>query len=105
MKEVRVSERDLHQIKEAFIKHFISGDKLWIFGSRVDATKKGGDIDLYIETHANSIEEAVQRKINFIWELEKKIGEQKIDVVLNILMLKSQMQIYRIASNNGIRIV
>lgn len=61
-------------------KNIIFGNdsKIFLFGSRLDDTKKGGDIDLYIHANANDI---FNKKINFISSLHKILGEQKIDVI------------------------
>ena len=51
-----------------------------LFGSRVDDTKKGGDIDLFIEPQHLSNE--FEQKIILITKLQLVLGDQKIDVVL-----------------------
>ena len=68
-------------IKESFTKLFDSGD-IYLFGSRVDDTKKGGDIDLYlvVDNHINLF----KKKLKFLAKIKKVIGEQKIDVIFNI---------------------
>ena len=43
--ELRLDEFELSKIKE--IKKFFDGD-IYIFGSRLDLKKRGGDIDLYL---------------------------------------------------------
>ncbi|MEO1927991.1 MAG: hypothetical protein ABGX26_04820 [Nautiliaceae bacterium] len=43
-KELRLSKEELETIKK--IKDFFDGD-VYIFGSRVNINKRGGDIDLY----------------------------------------------------------
>jgi hypothetical protein len=105
IKNLRLSDHDLEAIERLFRKHFLSGDRLWIFGSRTDLNRKGGDIDLYVETDAISAAAAIEMKIDFLWELEKIIGEQKIDVVLNMLKLPYPLPIHDIAKTQGIRIV
>jgi predicted nucleotidyltransferase len=55
MQEVRLPDKDLDQIKVLF-KSFFNKDHLWLFGSRVNLSKKGGDIDLYIETSEPSFD-------------------------------------------------
>ncbi len=39
---MRLSEQELSSIKLSFKKHFTPNDHLWLFGSRVDDTRKGG---------------------------------------------------------------
>jgi hypothetical protein len=105
VKKVRLSDYDLAAIESLFIKNFLPGDKLWLFGSRADLDKKGGDIDLYIETDANGVEAAIKMKSDFLWDLEQKIGEQKIDIVLNMLRDPYPLPIHKIAKAKGIRII
>ncbi|MCF7970321.1 MAG: nucleotidyltransferase domain-containing protein [Methylococcaceae bacterium] len=54
--------------------------QVYLFGSRVDDTQKGGDIDLYIIPELTDA--LYQKKIQFLVALKQRIGEQKIDVVL-----------------------
>lgn len=60
----------------------IFGDtvKVYLFGSRVDDNKKGGDIDLYLVPENN--DNLLEKKIRFLSELDRALGEQKIDVVI-----------------------
>lgn len=100
---VRLSDFDLQAIKELFIKHFCKNDKLWLFGSRVDLTKKGGDIDLYIETNFQDAVDVTQAELYFRIDLDKKIGEQKIDIVIKFKDF--DLPIYQIAKDEGVRLV
>jgi predicted nucleotidyltransferase len=63
-------------MKEIFDKD----SKVYLFGSRVDNSKKGGDIDLYIETDISK--GLFERKISLLECLEKFLGEQKVDIVI-----------------------
>ena len=45
---IRLKDYEIVAITDAFKKLFLPQDHLWIFGSRVDMDKRGGDIDLYI---------------------------------------------------------
>ncbi len=78
---------------------------MWLFGSRVDDTKRSGDIDLYIETECNDISSIYERKKKFIRELEIKIGEQKIDVVINRIKHNFHIRIYDVARETGVQLV
>lgn len=101
---MRLNQRELDAICSAFHQHFNQDDHLWLFGSRVDDTKRGGDIDLYVETHT-SVEQAVKAKTNFVVAIWSAIGEQKIDIVLNVLVLKHHFPIYDLAKKEGILLV
>lgn len=103
--KVRLSDQDFKSLTDCFGKYFFKQDRLWLFGSRADLTKKGGDIDLYVETHAGTAEEAIKMKLRFLSEFEEKIGEQKIDVVINLLNRPHPLPIHEIAKTKGVRIV
>jgi len=50
---------------------------------------KGGDIDLYIETTLEDSSVVWNRKGAFWLDLRERIGEQKIDIVINQRNAKS----------------
>ncbi len=75
---MRLTETEINVIKHSATDIFGSDVAVFLFGSRVDDTKKGGDIDLYIKTNfANDL----THKIKFLVALEQELGEQKIDIV------------------------
>ncbi len=74
--------------KQAFIDHFITvfsdlKAELWLFGSRVDDTKRGGDIDLMIKCYDLDYQRLSRLSEHYHFLLEKNIGERKIDIVLD----------------------
>ena len=79
---MRLTSQVQTDIVQTFRQFFSEGDHIWLFGSRVDDAKRGGDIDLYIETQESDTSILRNQKIKFLVNLEKKIGEQKIDVVI-----------------------
>jgi len=68
-------------IKNSFQEVFGKGE-IYLFGSRVDDSKKGGDIDLYLVVKDKS--DLFRKKLLFLAKIKKALGEQKIDVVFNI---------------------
>lgn len=76
--KMRLTEFEIHAIKQSAREVFGPNVQVFLFGSRVDDSKKGGDIDLYIKTEVGN---DFGHKIKFLVALEHKIGEQKIDVV------------------------
>lgn len=77
---MRLSKAESEIIKADAIKVFGPGVKVYLFGSRVDDEKKGGDIDLYIVPKTAG--DLYDKKIRFLIQLDQDIGEQKIDVVI-----------------------
>ena len=98
--KIRLPEYVINQIINLSKKYFGQGCCVWIFGSRADLTKKGGDIDIYIETP--EYENIIDKKLNFLVELDQKIGEQKVDLVIK--PLDSHDYISQEAKSTGIRI-
>jgi len=78
---MRLSNKYKEVIKKYFFNIFEKGE-IYLFGSRVDDNKKGGDIDLYLilKEHNNLF----QKKIKFLSKIKRELGEQKIDVIFNI---------------------
>ncbi len=77
---MRLQPQEIAFIKKAFKNHFKAGE-IYLFGSRVDDSKKGGDIDLYLCPQDESVN-LHQKKIAFLVELDKTLGEQKIDAII-----------------------
>ena len=77
---MRLTKEQMTAIKTNF-KHFFHDGEVYLFGSRVDDTKRGGDIDLYISN--TNRENLSYKKIQFLAQLKREIGEQKIDVVFD----------------------
>lgn len=77
---MRLSRRQIAVIKEVVRMHFGVSSKVYLFGSRVDDLKKGGDIDLFIDT--DNSKDLLNKKIKFLAKLNMLLGEQKIDVVV-----------------------
>jgi len=77
---MRLTNYEVNMIKKAFQESFVDG-KIYLFGSRVDDSKRGGDIDLYI-VPSKKFEDERERKVRFLIKLDEYIGEQKVDVVI-----------------------
>jgi predicted nucleotidyltransferase len=77
---MRLSQFQIESIKKVFQDIFQKGE-IYLFGSRVDNTKKGGDIDLYIIPQ--NLDNLAKKRVDFLVYLKRLIGEQKIDVVID----------------------
>jgi predicted nucleotidyltransferase len=58
--------------------YFGNMTQVWLFGSRVDDSKRGGDIDLYIELENQDISLIAMAKLRFLRSLHSELGEQKL---------------------------
>ena len=99
---MRITAIQKQLICENTIKYFGQDAHVWLFGSRVNDLAKGGDIDLYIEPSIQNAAMLIAAKLQFMAELHKKLGEQKIDVILHRDNADSQLPIYRIAKQTGV---
>lgn len=77
---MRLSEDQVRIIKEETVHYFGESARVLLFGSRTDDTKRGGDIDLYIEADYSE-EELFMKKIDLLTGLHFKLGERKIDII------------------------
>lgn len=102
-KKVRLSEFQINVIRSSFKESFLNDDHLWIFGSRADLTKRGGDIDLYVETKLKSVDEIFEAENKFSSALIRKLGDQKIDIVIN--NGSGEKLIYAIAKKTGVKLI
>jgi hypothetical protein len=103
MENIRLDKQSRDAICTAFKNNFNTNDHLWLFGSRVDLTAKGGDIDLYIETSYKEAGQIVNAKIQFLSELYMTLGEQKIDVIIKSDDLS--LAIYKVAKTEGVKLI
>jgi len=97
---MRLSVAQQRQIKQA-VTEVCGGDVIVkVFGSRLDDNKKGGDIDLLIQLSDRVTQPAllcaqIQAKIM------RKIGEQKIDVLLAAPDLP-RLPVHDVAETEGV---
>jgi predicted nucleotidyltransferase len=76
---MRLTDHQRDAIVKTFLEVFGKGE-IRLFGSRVDDAQRGGDIDLYVTPeHREHLAEA---RITFLARLKRRIGEQRIDLVL-----------------------
>jgi predicted nucleotidyltransferase len=102
---VRLTALQADAIRVGVLKNFGNSTRAWLFGSRVDEQRTGGDIDIYIEPEIQDPAELIDAKLHFLLELHQKLGEQKIDVVIRRAAFKEDLSIYRVARETGVQLV
>jgi predicted nucleotidyltransferase len=95
---MRLSVLQQQSILETLYQNFGLATKVWLFGSRVDDSRRGGDVDLYVETGKVS---------TLLMKLRCKIAlEEKLELPVD-LIVKDQTTddpIYKIAKKEGIQL-
>ena len=81
---MRINSDEVNAICSVTETLFGSKSKVYLFGSRTDDNKKGGDIDLLIQPPSN-IDSATcfAKKLKFLVALKQRIGDQRIDVIID----------------------
>ena len=100
---MRLDDKTIKTIKELGLCYFGNNAKIYIFGSRTDDSKKGGDIDIYVETDLNvNSSELFDIESKYWVSMQKELGEMKIDIVINDINFNKKSYIYEVAKKTGI---
>ena len=100
---MRLSEYEKEIIVLSAKDNFEKNTRVILFGSRANETGKGGNIDLLTQPDVDiSPEEMLKKKINMLIEIEQKLGEQRVDIILQ--QPDDNRAIVKIAKKTGIAI-
>ena len=97
---MRLNEQEKTAIREAILGEDPTAD-IYLFGSRLDDARHGGDIDLYVETAIN--EKLLKHKTRMLSRLWDRIGVQRIDIILKPRSAPLKA-IHRVAKKTGIQL-
>lgn len=103
---MRVTPEQIDIFEATAHRYFGEGAGLWLFGSRIDDKKRGGDYDFLVETALSDTNEIIERKIAMLVELQstRQFEDEKIDLVIKRRDSAFDMPIYHVAMNEGVRI-
>ncbi len=82
---MRLTEQEITDIKESVETRFGPDAQVLLFGSRVDDSRRGGDIDLFVQTDLDK-EAAFDARLQVLVDLHLKWGERKIDLLVSPLI-------------------
>jgi predicted nucleotidyltransferase len=99
---MRLTAQQQATVRDTVAETFGSDSQVRLFGSRVDDTKRGGDIDLLVSTTQSDLSTLMRAEIALITKLQMRLGEQKIDVLLDYPSRKVRPPIFGIALQTGI---
>ena len=95
---MRLTGAQIDTIRNVANQNFGEDASIWLFGSRLDDSKRGGDVDLYVETtHRNTLMSELRCKI----ALEDSL-ELSVDLVVK--EPGKDKPIYHLAKAQGVRL-
>ena len=78
---MRLTPTQHQQILQATRLNFGANANVWLFGSRVDDSRRGGDVDLYVETdQASTLLPALRCKIELEDNLDLHVDLEQADL-------------------------
>ena len=99
---MRLTPRQIEVLKEVGAEVFGPHARLYLFGSRLDEARRGGDIDLYVTGFARPVAEQLDAKLRFLVKAKELLGEQRIDVVFAAGPAESLTPIQQMAEKTGV---
>ncbi|PZN83708.1 MAG: hypothetical protein DM484_00260 [Candidatus Methylumidiphilus alinenensis] len=78
---MRITPAQVQTTKNTVNRVLAVPNRVWLFGSRTDDSRRGGDIDLYIETDVK-LPNRAETICTLYGELIIALGDQKLDIVL-----------------------
>jgi predicted nucleotidyltransferase len=85
-------------------QHFGSSARVWLFGSRIDDSRRGGDFDFYVETDLDDPAEVIDRKLELLAQLHATtdFDGEKIDLIIKPAIAGPFPPIYDMARQRGV---
>lgn len=99
---MRLSKFESETLAQAARDCFESEAAVRLFGSRLDDASRGGDIDLLIETNLTDADQIARAHTRFLSYVYTRLGEQKIDLLIDFPTRRQQTPIYEIARTQGV---
>jgi predicted nucleotidyltransferase len=101
---MRLTDTERRILRDAARDAFGDEVRVYLFGSRVDDAKRGGDIDLLVETGSMDSDAIFAARIRFLARVKLALGEQKIDLVIDYAGRKIRPPILDMAKMHGVRL-
>lgn len=99
---MRLSPEQIAQIRQSAEENFGPEARVWLFGSRMNDSELGGDVDLLVESDAPIANPALPTAQRFA-RLQRKMHGRKVDVLL-LAPNQRHLPIHDIALSKGVRL-
>ncbi|MEI6415579.1 MAG: nucleotidyltransferase domain-containing protein [Pseudomonadota bacterium] len=97
---MRLTPDQAQKIRHAVDRVLVTPNRIWLFGSRVDDSLRGGDIDLLVETDTTLINRA-EALCRLHAALTMALGDRKLDILLKDGRTR-EIPVFSIARRTGI---
>jgi predicted nucleotidyltransferase len=95
---MRLTPDQAEAIRSSIRLHLGEQSRIWLFGSRVDDQRRGGDVDLYVEPESQpTLMDRLRCKVALADALD-------LNVDLVVQQPGRDLPIYRIARRHGLRL-
>jgi len=101
---MRLSPSEVIAIKRTAAEIFGPEAGIWLFGSRTDDQRRGGDIDLMVENVEADWGRIALAKARFLARLKTRIGDRRIDLLVEPRGSAPSRPIVKAARASGIRL-
>jgi len=103
---MRLTPKQIQRLKNTVALHFGKSACIWVFGSRVDDQRRGGDYDFYMETPKSDADEIVADKLKVLADLHAspEFEGEKIDLVIRSAVPGPELTIYKVAKEQGVQL-
>ncbi len=97
---MRFSEQDRAKLKRAVCDIVGAGAATRVFGSRLDDSRRGGDLDIYVEVET-ALQNPAWTAAQIVARAQHYLGDRRIDVVLKDAV-SVELPIHQIARETGV---
>ncbi|MCS6779061.1 MAG: nucleotidyltransferase domain-containing protein [Geminicoccaceae bacterium] len=78
---MRLTAEEVARIKRLVAETYGPRAVVWLFGSQLDDSRKGGDVDLMVEIDEDELD--LSKEIRLKIALEEALGERKVDLIVH----------------------
>jgi predicted nucleotidyltransferase len=97
---MRLHPNQAQTIKDTVARLVGPASRVWLFGSRVDDSLRGGDIDLFVET-----DDVVPNRVKTLCRIEgalvMALGDRKMDILLKDARTP-EAPVFQVARRQGV---
>lgn len=92
---MRISQELAQRATAIIARNYGEGAKVWLFGSRANDAKRGGDVDMFVETSSPDLMTAMRCKAD--------LGDL-FDLEVDLIVGDGSKPVHQLAKRTGVRL-